>query len=204
MGVKISALASATTPLAGTEVAAIVQSGSTVKVAMTDIAATATNVRSIATGGTNASSQTANGVAYYSGTSITTGSALTFSGGNFACTGAIRSSSATAGVGYATGAGGTQTQTTSRTTGVTLNTVCGNITLFSAAGSTTPATFTVSNSAVASTDNIVLQQVSGTDLYDLSVSAINAGSFNITFNTKSGTTSEQPVFRFTVLKGVTS
>ena len=202
MGVKITALPSATTPLAGTEVAAIVQSGTTVQAAMTDIAATATNVRSIATGGTNASSQTSGGVAYFDGTRITTGSALTFSGGNFACTGAIRSSSATAGVGYTTGAGSTQTQTTSRTTGVTINAVCGSITLFSAAGSTSPATFTVSNSAVAATDNIQLAQVSGTDLYDLSVTAVNAGSFNLTFNTKSGTTTEQPVFRYTVIKGV--
>ena len=93
-------------------------------------------------------------------------------------------------------------QITSRTTGVTLNKTCGAITLFSAAGSTTPASFTVTNSTVAATDTPFVVQKSGTDKYDISVSAVAAGSFEITFNTKSGTTTEQPVFNFTVMKGV--
>lgn len=116
----------------------------------------------------------------------------------------ILSVSPTSGVGYGTGAGGTVTQGTNRTTGVTLNKVCGQITLISAAGSTTPASFTVTNSAVAATDVIVVNQVSGTDLYTISVSAVAAGSFVITSNTKSGTTTEQPVFSFAVLKGVSA
>lgn len=114
----------------------------------------------------------------------------------------ILSSHATAGVGYATGAGGAVTQATSRTTGVTVNKASGAITLVSAAGSTTPASFTVTNSAVAATDVVVLSQKSGTDKYDLSVSAVGAGSFEITFNTKSGTTTEQPVINFAVIKAV--
>ena len=111
-------------------------------------------------------------------------------------------SSGTAGVGYATGAGGTVTQGTSRTTGVTLNKTTGAITLFSAAGSATAATFTVTNSTVAATDVIILNQKSGTDLYDLMVTAVAAGSFNITFRTTGGTTTETPVFNFAVIKGV--
>lgn len=118
-----------------------------------------------------------------------------------ASTGAVTSSSATAGVGYASGAGGAVTQATSRTTGVTLNKVTGAITLVSAAGSTTPATFTVTNSTVEATDVVVVCQKSGTDLYTLSVSRVAAGAFDITFNTKSGTTTEQPVFNFVVIKG---
>jgi hypothetical protein len=114
----------------------------------------------------------------------------------------VLSTSATAGIGYATGAGGAQTQGTSRTTGVTLNAITGAITLFSTAGSTTPASFTVTNSAVAATDVIVLSQKSGTDKYDLSVTAVGAGSFEITANTKSGTTSEAPVINFAVIKAV--
>jgi hypothetical protein len=114
----------------------------------------------------------------------------------------IRSTAATGGVGYATGAGGAVTQATDRTTGVTLNKVCGAITLVSAAGSTTPASFTVTNSTVAATDTVVVCQKSGTDKYDVSVSAVGAGSFEITFNTKSGTTTEQPVFNFAVIKAV--
>jgi hypothetical protein len=106
------------------------------------------------------------------------------------------------GVGYATGAGGAVTQITSRTTGVTLNKTTGAITLFSAAGTTTAATFTVTNSAVLATDLIILNQKSGTDLYDLMVTAVAAGSFNITFRTTGGTTTETPVFNFAVIKGV--
>lgn len=115
---------------------------------------------------------------------------------------AIKSTSATAGIGYAAGAGGAVTQITSRTTGVTLNNVTGAITLVSAAGSATPATFTVTNSAVAATDVIIVNQKSGTDLYETHVTAVAAGSFNISFWTTGGTTTEQPVFNFAVIKGV--
>jgi hypothetical protein len=111
-------------------------------------------------------------------------------------------STGTAGVGYATGAGGAVTQLTSRTTGVTLNKTAGAITMFSAAGTTTAATFTVTNSTVVATDVVILNQKSGTDLYDLMVTAVAAGSFNITFRTTGGTTTETPVFNFAVIKAV--
>jgi len=111
-------------------------------------------------------------------------------------------STGTAGVGYATGAGGAVTQITSRTTGVTLNKTTGAITMFSAAGTTTAATFTVTNSTVAATDVIILNQKSGTDLYDLMVTAVAAGSFSLTFRTTGGTTTETPVFNFAVIKAV--
>ena len=123
-----------------------------------------------------------------------TGTSLTATG--------VIASTGTAGVGYATGAGGAVTQLTSRTTGVTLNKTSGAITLFSAAGSATAASFTVTNSTVAATDVIILNQKSGTDLYDLLVTAVAAGSFRITFLTTGGTTTEQPVFNFAVIKGV--
>jgi hypothetical protein len=125
-----------------------------------------------------------------------TGTSLTATG--------VIASSGTAGVGYVTGAGGTVTQGTSRTTSVTLNKTTGAITLFSAAGTTTATTFTVTNSTVAATDVIILNQKSGTDLYDLMVTAVAAGSFNITFRTTSGTTTEQPVFNFAVIKAVSA
>ena len=125
---------------------------------------------------------------------VATGTSLTATG--------VIASTGTAGVGYATGAGGAVTQLTSRTTGVTLNKTAGAITLFSAAGSATAATFTVTNSTVAATDVIILNQKSGTDLYDLMVTAVAAGSFNITFRTTGGTTTETPVFNFAVIKGV--
>lgn len=110
----------------------------------------------------------------------------------------------TGGFGYGTGAGGTVTQGTSRTTGVTLNRPTGSITLVSAAGTTTWQSFTVTNSIVAATDTILVNQRSGTDLYEIEVTAVAAGSFRISFRTTGGTTTEQPVFNFTVIKGATS
>jgi hypothetical protein len=140
------------------------------------------------------------GFGYYGVANILTmtrAGATTFSG-------SVRSTSATGGIGYATGAGGAVTQITSRTTGVTLNTVSGAITLFTAAGSATWQSFTVTNSAVAATDTIIVNQRSGTDLYMISVTAVGAGSFRISFATTGGTTSEAPVFNFAVIKAVSS
>lgn len=124
--------------------------------------------------------------------------------GNVLCGTSLLVTGATKALGYGTGSGGAVTQASSRTTGVTVNAGSGAITLVSAAGSTTPATFTVTNSVVAATDTVVVSQKSGTDLYTISVSKVQAGSFDITFNTKSGTTTEQPVFSFAVVKAVAS
>lgn len=123
---------------------------------------------------------------------------------NIHAEGLIKSYSPTAGIGYGTGAGGTVTQITSRTTGVTINTVSGQITLVSAAGSATYASFTVTNSAVAATDEPYVWQVSGTDIYEIHVTAVAAGSFRVTFRTTGGTTTESPVFGFVMRKAVTS
>lgn len=109
-----------------------------------------------------------------------------------------------AGLGYSTGAGGTVTQGTSRTTGVTLNKPTGAITMFSALGSAVAATFTVTNSLVAATDTIILNQQSGTNLYALLVTAVAAGSFNITFYTTGGVATDAPVINFSLIKGVTA
>ena len=118
--------------------------------------------------------------------------------------GGFRSASSDKGVGYAAGAGGAVTQVTNRTTGVTLNAVSGQITLVSAAGSTTPASFTVTNNTVEDGDVIILNQNSGTDLYELHVTDVASGSFQITFFTTGGTTTEQPVINFAVIKAVAS
>jgi hypothetical protein len=74
--------------------------------------------------------------------------------------------------------------------------------MFSAAGSATAATFTVTNSSVVATDDIVVNQKSGTNLYILLVTAVAAGSFNITFYTTGGTATDAPVINFSVVKGV--
>ena len=107
-----------------------------------------------------------------------------------------------AAIGYSTGAGSTVTQATSRTTGVTINAYSGAITLVSAAGSTSWQSFTVTNSLVAATDTVIVNQKSGTDLYQIHVTAVGTGSFRITFATTAGTTTEQPVLNFAVVKAV--
>jgi len=108
------------------------------------------------------------------------------------------------GLGYGTGSGGAVTQATSRTTDVTLNKTNGAITLVSAAGTTTWQSFTVTNSTVATTDTVIVNQKSGTDLYMIHVTNVGAGSFKITFATTGGTTTEQPVFNFAIIKAATS
>lgn len=76
---KISQLTSATTPLTGTEVLPIVQSGSTVKVAISDVTAG----RAISASGVTISGGTINGVAYLNASRVvTTGTGLTFDGTN--------------------------------------------------------------------------------------------------------------------------
>lgn len=116
---------------------------------------------------------------------------------------AVLAVSPTGGMGYGTGAGGAVTQVTSRTTGVTLNKVTGAITLFTAAGSATPASFTVTNSTVAATDVVNVSVKSATtNKYAVIVTAVAAGSFEITFWAVSGTTSDAPVFNFAVQKAV--
>jgi hypothetical protein len=120
-------------------------------------------------------------------------------------TGAITSSSATAGIGYATGAGGAETQLTSKSTSVTLNTVTGRITMHNAAlSANTTVTFTLTNSAIAANDLLVLNHVSGgtAGAYALNAQAA-AGSASINVrNITAGSLSEAIVIGFAVIKSV--
>lgn len=108
------------------------------------------------------------------------------------------------GFGYPTGAGvgAAVTQLTSRTTGVTLNNLTGAITLFAAAPVVgTFVSFTVTNSTVAAVDVPHVSVKSGTNTYIALVSAVAAGSFQITFESVAGTASDSPVINFAVIKG---
>jgi hypothetical protein len=119
-----------------------------------------------------------------------------------AVTGGVTSNSPSAGIGYATGAGGGVTQTTSRTTGVTINKICGQITLFSAAGSPSWATFPVTNSTVAAGDTVLVTSQSATNTYAAVASKVISGGFSISFAAVSGTATDAPVFNFAVIKAV--
>jgi hypothetical protein len=123
--------------------------------------------------------------------------------GSIASTGAITSSSPTLGVGYTTGAGGTISQGTSRTTPVTIDKVCGSITLVSAAGSITWSAFTVNNITIGATDTILLSYSGGSNTYLFVPGKIIGGtSFIINFVSIVGTAVDQPTINFTIIKSV--
>lgn len=120
--------------------------------------------------------------------------------------GGIVSTDPSAGVGYATGAGGTVTQLTSRITPVTINKVCGSITMFSAAGiGATWSSFTVNNTTIGANDTILLSHSNGSNTYLFVLGRIVSGtSFTINFVSLVGTAVDQPVINFSIIKSVTS
>lgn len=112
-----------------------------------------------------------------------------------------------AGIGYGTGAGGTVTQLTSKSTGVTLNTVTGNITMNGAAlaaGAT--VSFTLTSSAIVATDYIMVQHISGGTVGAYTVQADGAsGSALISITNRSaGSLSEAIILKFVVFKAAIS
>lgn len=118
----------------------------------------------------------------------------------------LSSKHATKGLGYSTGAGGTVTQGTSKSTGVTLNKVTGTITMHNAeldAGESVG--FTLTNSAIAATDIPVVAIKSGAtaNSYNVTVDAVAAGSCKISLHNKTdGALSEAVVLSLAVIKGV--
>lgn len=118
----------------------------------------------------------------------------------------IKSTSATAGMGYGTGAGGTITQATNKSTGVTLNKVSGQITMNAASlAAAAEVSFTFTNSTIAATDVVVTAISSGATAgaYNTHVDAIAAGSCRISItNFSTGPLAEAIVINFIVIKGV--
>ena len=109
-------------------------------------------------------------------------------GGAVSATSSIKSTGATAGVGYGTGAGGTVTQATSKATGVTLNTVTGAITMNNAAlAAATIVSFVLTNSAVAATDLIVAMHESGGTLGSYTINARATGSGTAAIDVRNNT-----------------
>lgn len=139
------------------------------------------------------------------GLTLTTPNIGAATGTSLAVTGALTSSGG--GHGYAAGAGGTVTQSTSRSTGVTLNKLCGNITMFSAAQAADAiVTFTLTNSFIAATDMIVIKHISATNggAWNFSV-VCSAGSCTITVrNVSNASITEATPLRFSIIKGVTA
>lgn len=127
--------------------------------------------------------------------------------GNVLSTTSIKSNSATGGVGYAAGAGGTVTQLTSKVTGVSLSKVCGNITTAAdaLAGDTT-VSFILTNTAIAAGDVMIINHLSGGTIgaYTFNAQCI-AGSATINLhNVTTGSLSEALTLAFVVVKAVTA
>jgi hypothetical protein len=152
-------------------------------------------------------------IAFFSNdpSNATTPSTTIFTVGNVTAlfTGAVQSSNSANAIGYATGAGSTVTQLTSKSTGVTIDTPTGEITTNAAAlNSATNVSFTVTNSSIAGTDSVIVNLVSGTannTSYWVWAGQIAAGSFQIGIrNITGGTLSEALVLRYSIIRGVSA
>jgi len=128
-------------------------------------------------------------------------------GTSLAVTGPVTSSGGA--LGYATGAGGAVTQSTNRTTGVTINKLSGAITTNNASlAAAAEATFTVTNSQVLVGDVILLScrsgQTAGTSIPF--VTRVASGAFDITLSNHHATTADTGamIINFIVLKSVSS
>jgi len=131
---------------------------------------------------------------------------VTFTNATVACDGYIKSSSASGGVGYATGAGDSQVQATSKSTTVVSNKPTGKITMNAATlNAGTIVSFTLTNSAIAATDLIMVTHESAgtTGAYTVNGRATGAGTAAIDVrNNTGGNLGEAIVLRFAVIKSI--
>ena len=109
--------------------------------------------------------------------------------------------------GYATGAGGTVTQATSKATGVTLSKSTGQITLDGAAlAASTTVSFTLTNTVIEAGDILLMNHISagtaGSYLLNAQ-SAAGSASINVR-NISLGSLSEAIVIAFAVIKAVSA
>lgn len=143
-------------------------------------------------------------ISYWNGASLIS-PILMDTSGNVALIAKLTSNAPTGGIGYSAGAGGAVVQATNKSTGVTLNTICGTVTMNGAAlAASTTVTFVLTDSAIAATDVLILNHSSvGTaGSYTLNAQAA-AGSASINVrNVSLGSLSEAIVIRFAVIKAV--
>ncbi len=135
-------------------------------------------------------------------TVYTSGNIETTTGNVLATTGSVL---AGATLGFTTGAGGTVTQGTNKSTGVTLNKSCGVITMNNASlNGATAVSFTVTNSTVTATDYVMTQIIGGGTFYNYRVNAVaGAGSFVVTvYNSTGGALGDALQIQFAVIQAV--
>lgn len=143
------------------------------------------------------------------GLTVTAGGATITAGGLAVTAGALTTADPSAGFGYASGAGGTVSQGTDKSTSVTLNKRTGQITMHNASlNDATNVTFTVANTTVLAGDTVSLTHISGGTLgaYQFTPHSISAAtSFKITVrNVSGGSLGEAPVIQFNLIRGASA
>lgn len=109
-----------------------------------------------------------------------------------------------AGLGYGTGAGGSVTQATNKSTAVTLNKPCGQITMNNAAlAAGAQVNFTLTNSLITVNDLILVNvRTPSAALYSVRAGDIASGSFLISLTNVSGSSlADAVVISFAIIKG---
>lgn len=148
------------------------------------------------------------------GTSVGIGNGIIVAGASILSTGGAitcnsNTTGATSGIGYSTGAGGTVTQATDRTTAVTLNRTSGSIvTNNTSLAALASASFTVNNSTVLVNDVVVVSIRSGqTNIKTtVRVTAVTTGTFQITVDNNDAVTAETTAItiNFAIIRAVVS
>jgi hypothetical protein len=128
------------------------------------------------------------------------------SGWDFTVGGVLAGRIGATGIGYPTGSGGAVTQATSKSTAVTLNKPCGQITLNAASlAASTVVSFTFTNSNIAATDIIRINTSGAATPGSYLVQAENlaAGSCTVSIrNLTAGALAEALVLNFAIIKAV--
>ena len=108
------------------------------------------------------------------------------------------------GIGYGTGSGGTVTQLTSKSTTVTLNKPCGQITMHNSALSAgASVSFQLNNSIISYADTVYITGSNTNYKYEAFGARFGVQIIKVT-NVTVSNLSEAPIITFTVLKGAVS
>lgn len=136
-----------------------------------------------------------------------TANVVTVNANTVSTTAGIVSTSAGAGIGYSTGAGGAVTQLNSKSDAVSLNAVCGQITMDAATlNAATTVSFVLNNTAINAGDVLILNHVSGGTAGSYALNA-QAAADQATINVRNitaGNLGEAIVIGFVVIRAVTS
>lgn len=143
---------------------------------------------------------------WYTAPSGTSGNAITWTNVmTLNASGNLLLQSGTGGLGYGTGAGGTVTQLTSKSTAVTLNKPTGQITMNNAAlAAGASVGFNLNNNLISGNQDLLSITTGGASNYDISYSCGTGIAFILVKNKSAGSLSEALIINFAVIKGATA